>query len=267
MMSPERMRELRKAMLDRRNELLGEREGLQKTWTAMREPEVELEERAQKEALSKGIPNLDERNLAQVEAIDAALSRMETGQYGICLACGREIPEKRLAAVPWAALDARCQKEAEKRGLGPRPGRLPEPTERPDYSGLTRDELAEAILDELTVDGRVSLEELEVEVKDGKVILTGTLPSESERAVLLSIVQDAMGLSGVTDRLRIDPVPWEREDRNPGRDQSPTYVEEYVSGRPLDDSDLERDVVESMKLGEPYTPSDRLVPESLPGEE
>jgi RNA polymerase-binding protein DksA len=43
--------------------------------------------------------------------IEAALQRIDDGTYGTCSVCGREIPEDRLQAVPYAALcldDARA---------------------------------------------------------------------------------------------------------------------------------------------------------------
>jgi len=36
--------------------------------------------------------------------IDDALERIEQGTYGVCAVCGNEIPEERLAAVPYASL-------------------------------------------------------------------------------------------------------------------------------------------------------------------
>ncbi|MDH4143556.1 MAG: TraR/DksA C4-type zinc finger protein [Acidimicrobiia bacterium] len=39
---------------------------------------------------------------AAVEAIDAALARMEAGTYGICIHSGEPIPVERLEAIPWA---------------------------------------------------------------------------------------------------------------------------------------------------------------------
>ena len=39
---------------------------------------------------------------AAVEAIDAALARMDAGVYGICSHSGLAIPEERLEAIPWA---------------------------------------------------------------------------------------------------------------------------------------------------------------------
>ena len=38
-----------------------------------------------------------------VEQIDAALSRIERGVYGLCVVSGKPIPQARLRAIPWAA--------------------------------------------------------------------------------------------------------------------------------------------------------------------
>lgn len=40
--------------------------------------------------------------------IEAALSRIEDGEYGYCADCGEEISEKRLELSPAAALCVRC---------------------------------------------------------------------------------------------------------------------------------------------------------------
>jgi len=44
-----------------------------------------------------------------MEDIDGALSRMEAGSYGSCLACGAAIPYERLAIVPAADRCVACQ--------------------------------------------------------------------------------------------------------------------------------------------------------------
>lgn len=55
---------------------------------------------------------LEEDAVRQLRAVDEALARIDDGTYGKCEACGREIPEERLDAVPWTTLcidDARKQ--------------------------------------------------------------------------------------------------------------------------------------------------------------
>lgn len=48
----------------------------------------------------------------QLRMVNAALERLETGDYGSCLACGEEIAARRLAAVPWASCCLECQERA-----------------------------------------------------------------------------------------------------------------------------------------------------------
>jgi RNA polymerase-binding protein DksA len=54
-----------------------------------------------------------EDNAEQVlKAIDAALGRIEDGTYGMCVSCGRPIPEERLEAMPWADLCIDCKRRS-----------------------------------------------------------------------------------------------------------------------------------------------------------
>jgi len=48
--------------------------------------------------------SLEENETRVLEAIDAALARIESGTYGRCERCGKEIEEERLEAIPWATL-------------------------------------------------------------------------------------------------------------------------------------------------------------------
>ncbi len=46
-----------------------------------------------------------EENAEQIlREVDDALARIDEGTYGICKACGKDIPEERLEAVPYATL-------------------------------------------------------------------------------------------------------------------------------------------------------------------
>ena len=46
-----------------------------------------------------------EENAGQIlREVETALARIEDGTYGICAACGKEIPSERLDAVPYATL-------------------------------------------------------------------------------------------------------------------------------------------------------------------
>ena len=56
---------------------------------------------------------------ALLARIDRALGRIDDGTYGKCERCGKDIPEERLEARPWAELDIDCQREVE-RAIGRR---------------------------------------------------------------------------------------------------------------------------------------------------
>ncbi|MDQ2776620.1 MAG: TraR/DksA family transcriptional regulator [Acidobacteriota bacterium] len=45
----------------------------------------------------------------KIKAIDAALDRLNLGDYGICEECDESIPEKRLKVVPWTRYCLHCQ--------------------------------------------------------------------------------------------------------------------------------------------------------------
>jgi len=50
--------------------------------------------------------------------IAAALDRIEAGTFGRCVSCGKEIPEGRLTALPYASRCIACEQQVEKE-LGP----------------------------------------------------------------------------------------------------------------------------------------------------
>ena len=56
---------------------------------------------------------LDEHESAELAAIDAALKRIESGQYGLCIDCGVDIPTARLHANPTALRCVACQDKTE----------------------------------------------------------------------------------------------------------------------------------------------------------
>jgi DnaK suppressor protein len=45
----------------------------------------------------------------QLRLVEEALDRLDTGDYGVCLACDEPIAEKRLRALPWARYCVTCQ--------------------------------------------------------------------------------------------------------------------------------------------------------------
>ncbi len=57
--------------------------------------------------------SLQEKRNRERQMIDEALVRLEEGTYGICVECGTEISEKRLAVMPFARLCVECQEKIE----------------------------------------------------------------------------------------------------------------------------------------------------------
>jgi DnaK suppressor protein len=67
------------------------------------------------ETVEREIGNtLEEHDERLLEAIDAALQRIENGTYGKCVNCGAQIPEERLEAMPWATLCIECKRKEER---------------------------------------------------------------------------------------------------------------------------------------------------------
>lgn len=69
---------------------------------------------------SKDIALRDNAHL-MIEEIENAIKRIKNGSYGTCEACGCEIPEERLEAVPAASLCIQCQQKSEERDDHSRP--------------------------------------------------------------------------------------------------------------------------------------------------
>jgi DnaK suppressor protein len=56
------------------------------------------------------LSDLDRRTLLRV---DEAMARLQRGEFGVCLECGKEIGDKRLHAVPWTPYCITCQEQVE----------------------------------------------------------------------------------------------------------------------------------------------------------
>jgi RNA polymerase-binding protein DksA len=57
---------------------------------------------------------LEENAERLLEAIDAALERIDEGTYGICRTCGQPIGEERLEALPWTTQCIDCKRKEER---------------------------------------------------------------------------------------------------------------------------------------------------------
>lgn len=63
----------------------------------------------------KMIEALGSQEIKRLRAIDAALSRINQGRYGLCMKCNKKIPTERLSAIPYAVMCVDCQKGEERR--------------------------------------------------------------------------------------------------------------------------------------------------------
>jgi len=69
------------------------------------------------DAWDKDLANsLSETERMRLNAVEAALKRVDEGSYGMCQACGKPIPLRRLEALPFAKLCVQCQQEEERTG-------------------------------------------------------------------------------------------------------------------------------------------------------
>ncbi len=66
-----------------------------------------------------GVSAERQRDYEELREVQAALTRMDEGSYGICLACGEPIDPRRLRAFPAAKYDLRHQEEFERRQGAP----------------------------------------------------------------------------------------------------------------------------------------------------
>lgn len=57
---------------------------------------------------------LEENEERLLEAIDAALERIDAGTYGICRTCGKPIDAERLEALPWTTQGIDCKRKEER---------------------------------------------------------------------------------------------------------------------------------------------------------
>jgi DnaK suppressor protein len=176
--------------------------------------EPELEEVAQEQRLARLLARLDDRGLAAVQEIEAALRLIIAGTYGICVECGEDIAVARLRALPTATLCIECAREGE-RARRPaaeeeaaQAGRTP-----PDFADLTDLEAEAALREQIRADPRIDAEELRIVCRHGVVYLDGSLPSEVEHQMVLKSVQDVAGFQEVVDHVRVEALAWQREDR------------------------------------------------------
>jgi DnaK suppressor protein len=253
--------DIKERLLKRRREILEQREKNIESWNVLHEPEVELEEQAAKENISRTHEQLERQEKEEIEQIDAALGKIETSGFGICESCGQKISDRRLEALPWTSLCIDCAEEQQS-GIVRTVTDFPTTPDtdfnlnRGQEKTYTDSDIQEMITDQLIRDGRVETQELKISVNKGRIHLEGLLPSQAKHENLMSIIQDVLGFKDVVDSIRIDRQLWEQQQYAPGTDKKERTEKE----KKMESEGGETDVWVSRQDGTSLDPSDKLDP-------
>ncbi|MDR3172917.1 MAG: TraR/DksA family transcriptional regulator [Treponema sp.] len=63
----------------------------------------------------KMIEAIGSQEMKRLKLIDSALTRIKQGKYGLCIKCGKRIPQDRLEAIPYALMCINCKTAEERR--------------------------------------------------------------------------------------------------------------------------------------------------------
>lgn len=215
------LNELRDQLERERRTLVEVIDGNQDAWQSISEtPRRDFEQHAQRERDADALEGVAETTQTRLSEIDAALARIDTGEYARCENCAQDISEARLRAEPTTVLCAKCAEErAEAQATAPlseeggatipATGELP-----PDLEILDDQELAEYLEELIREDGRIDMQELRISAQRGVIYLEGALPSEPEHQILLNLITDVAGIQDTVDHLEIQRLAWERSDRS-----------------------------------------------------
>ncbi len=105
-------------LISRRNELdrqvAEHRGGLSRAEHAREFLSQDSDDVSHREAEREMDMTLNDRELAELGAVSAALRRLKEGEYGLCADCGCEIPFDRLKVEPWAMRCVPCEEKRER---------------------------------------------------------------------------------------------------------------------------------------------------------
>jgi RNA polymerase-binding protein DksA len=63
----------------------------------------------------KMIEAIGSQEMKRLRLIESALTRIQQGKYGLCIKCGKRIPQDRLEAIPYALMCIECKTAEERR--------------------------------------------------------------------------------------------------------------------------------------------------------
>lgn len=116
MLEPEFIERMRQELLRMRSEILNQLRSDDEDYRTI------IDDESPKDPVDAASDDVDRQNLdalSQVELqrlrmIEAALSRIDSGLYGICADTGKPIPKARLEAIPYTILSVEAQMAREK---------------------------------------------------------------------------------------------------------------------------------------------------------
>ena len=103
---------IRQQLIAQRDELMQRVDAIKVDVQHQQEPvEKDFAEQAVQRENEEVLNALDDEARLTLMQINAALHRMNTGEYGICQDCGIEIPAERLKVVPYAEYCIKCAEQ------------------------------------------------------------------------------------------------------------------------------------------------------------
>jgi DnaK suppressor protein len=101
-----RFKEIREELMTKAAQL---RERLGKVQSHLREPgNPDWQERATEVENDEVLESLDTHGRDELDQIERALTRMDSGVYGVCEQCTEDIPVPRLQALPFTTTCVNC---------------------------------------------------------------------------------------------------------------------------------------------------------------
>jgi hypothetical protein len=143
-----------------------------------------------------------------------------------------------------------------------------------DFQNMTDDEVRQVVIQHLGEYPNLDLEDIDVDVRDGRVLLSGRVGTDSEVEVAESILGDVLGLDSYSNELIVDEL---RRGTMPlGADDAVVYEEEHpdqIGSSASQQSDTADHLVEDLESethgthdmgkaiqdGNAYSPPDRPI--------
>ena len=152
-----------------------------------------------------------------------------------------------------------------------------------DIDDLSDDELRGLVREHLAADSALDIDDLTINVEDGRVILDGRVGTDEERRIAEHIVTDVLGIEAYENNIFVDPV---RRAVSPEAADDNLVAEEMTEGRLLGDrpvgispeaettmEDLDAelygttDVGHAIEEGTAWIPPEAPTPEGYPGQD